>query len=132
MKPIKGLCLAAPAMALAATVAFAQAPRPPAPVLMQSPPGVPVYTDRVTGGEPVMGAVNGTTLAPNALKDYTPVSEDMLRHPDPSDWIMMRGNYEGYGFSKLDQINKENVGSLQLVWARGMEPAINEATPIIY
>ena len=33
---------------------------------------------------------------------------------------------------KLDQINKDNVGGLQLVWARGMEPGINEATPIVY
>ena len=45
---------------------------------------------------------------------------------------MMRGNYEGWGFSTLDQINKTNVKGLQLVWARTMEPGINEATPIIH
>ena len=44
----------------------------------------------------------------------------------------MRGNYEGYGFSTLNQINKTNVKGLQLVWSRAMEPGINEATPIIY
>ena len=52
--------------------------------------------------------------------------------PIPTDWLMMRGNYQGWGFSTLDQINKANVKGLQLVWARVMEPGINEATPIVY
>jgi len=56
----------------------------------------------------------------------------MLRNPEPSDWLMMRGNYQGWGYSKLSQVNKSNVKGLQLVWARLMEPGINEATPIIY
>jgi alcohol dehydrogenase (cytochrome c) len=81
---------------------------------------------------PVMGAVNGITLAPHALADYAAVTDATLRNPDPSDWIMMRGNYQGWGFSPLSQINKSNVKGLQLVWARGMEPGVNEATPIIH
>src|ERR1044072_5565303 len=76
--------------------------------------------------------VNGNTIAPHPLQSYTPVTDQVLRNPDPSDWIMMRGNYEHWGFSKLDQINKTNVKGLQLVWARTMEPGVNEATPIIY
>src|SRR3569833_2451273 len=76
--------------------------------------------------------VNGTTIAPLPLASYAPVTDAVLRHPDPSDWIMMRGNYEGWGFSSLDQINKTNVKGLQLVWARAMETGINEATPIIH
>jgi alcohol dehydrogenase (cytochrome c) len=91
------------------------------------------YPDpRIKGGEPVMGAVNGSTLTPHPIADYTPVSDAALRSPDPNDWLMMRGNYEGYGFSSLNQIDKTNVKNLQLVWARGMEPGINEATPIVY
>src|SRR5689334_7790589 len=76
--------------------------------------------------------VNGTTIAPHPLKSYAPVTDSVLRNPDPSDWIMMRGNYQGWGYSTLNQINKANVKGLQLVWARTMEPGINEATPIIY
>jgi hypothetical protein len=45
--------------------------------------------------------------------------------------MMMRGNYQGWG-STLGQINKSDVKGLQLVWARAMEPDINEATPLIY
>src|ERR1700710_258094 len=76
--------------------------------------------------------LNGTTIAPHPLAGYTPVTDSVLRNPDPSDWIMMRGNYQGWGYSTLDQINKANVKGLQLVWARTMEPGINEATPIVY
>jgi alcohol dehydrogenase (cytochrome c) len=76
--------------------------------------------------------LNGTTIAPHPLQSYTPVTDQVLRNPDPSDWIMMRGNYQGWGYSTLDQINKANVKGLQLVWSRTMEAGINEATPIIY
>jgi alcohol dehydrogenase (cytochrome c) len=76
--------------------------------------------------------LNGTTIAPHPLGSYVPVGDGALRNPDPSDWVMMRGNYQGWGFSKLDQIGKSNVKGLQLVWARTMEPGINEATPIVY
>src|ERR1700679_1365292 len=77
-------------------------------------------------------ALKGNTIAPHPLKDYVPVTDAVLRRPDPSDWLMMRGNYEGWGFSTLNQIDKTNVKGLQLVWARTMESGINEATPIIH
>jgi alcohol dehydrogenase (cytochrome c) len=76
--------------------------------------------------------LNGTTIAPHPLQSYAPVTDAALTRPDPGDWIMMRGNYQGWGFSTLDQINKTNVKGLQLVWARTMEPGINEATPIVH
>jgi len=77
-------------------------------------------------------SIKGVTIAPHALKEFVPVTGAVLRKPDPNDWLMMRGNYEGYGFSTLDQINKTNVKGLQLVWSRTMEAGINEATPIVY
>jgi len=73
-----------------------------------------------------------TVIAPHPLKELIPVTDATLRAPDASDWIMMRGNYEGWGFSSLNQINKANVKGLQLVWSRTMAPGINEATPLIY
>ena len=76
--------------------------------------------------------LNGTTVAPHPLPSYAPVTDAMLRHPDPADWIMMRGNYEGWGYSTLGRIDKANVKGLQLVWARTMETGINEATPIVH
>jgi alcohol dehydrogenase (cytochrome c) len=76
--------------------------------------------------------LNGTTIAPHPLQSYVPVSDALLKKPDIADWLMMRGNYQGWGFSTLDQINKANVKGLQLAWSRTMEPGINEATPIIH
>jgi alcohol dehydrogenase (cytochrome c) len=77
-------------------------------------------------------ALNGTTITAHALQSFTPVTDQALRNPDPSDWLMMRGNYQGWGYSTLNDITKANVKGLQLVWARTMEPGINEATPIVY
>ena len=65
------------------------------------------------------------------MKGYLPVTDQMLRNPKPEDWLMLRGNYQGWGYSQLEQINKGNVKNLQLVWARVMEPGINESTPIV-
>jgi alcohol dehydrogenase (cytochrome c) len=80
---------------------------------------------------PVMGAVNGTTITNKAISDFVPVTEAALRHPDPSNWMMMRGNYQGWGYSPLDQVNKANVNGLQLAWARLMETGPNESTPLV-
>jgi alcohol dehydrogenase (cytochrome c) len=76
--------------------------------------------------------LNGTTISPHPLQSYAPVTDAVLTKPDPADWIMMRGNYQGWGFSTLKQIDKTNVKGLQLVWARTMEAGINEATPIVH
>jgi alcohol dehydrogenase (cytochrome c) len=81
---------------------------------------------------PVYGQVNGTTTTLHAISNYVPVTDAVLRNPSPSNWSMFRGNYQGWGYSPLDQINKKNVKDLQLVWTRTMEPGINEATPLIY
>ncbi|MCX7280658.1 MAG: PQQ-binding-like beta-propeller repeat protein [Alphaproteobacteria bacterium] len=77
-------------------------------------------------------SIKGVTIAPHPLKEFVPVTGAVLRKPSPNDWLMMRGNYEGYGFSTLNQINKTNVKELQLVWSRTMEAGVNEATPIVY
>ena len=35
---------------------------------------------------------------------------------DPNQWVQQLGNYSGQRYSELDQINKENVGDLQVAW----------------
>jgi len=56
------------------------------------------------------------------VPNFVPVTDAMMRTPKPEDWLMYRGNYQGWGYSPLDQINKGNVKNLQLVWSRAMEP----------
>ena len=70
------------------------------------------------------------TLRP--VPNFVTVTDQMLRAPRPENWLIHRGNYQAWGYSPLDQITKVNVKSLQLVWARAMEPGTNEATPLVY
>ena len=63
MQLTMALRLAAPAAFLARSIACAQAPK-----IMDSPPSIPVYKDRIVGGEPNTGAVNGTSLPLHPLK----------------------------------------------------------------
>jgi alcohol dehydrogenase (cytochrome c) len=85
------------------------------------------------GAEPPRDAAgSGVTTSVKPIENFVPVTDALLRNPDPNDWLMMRGNYEGYGHSTLNEINKSNVKQLQLVWSRGMEPGVNQATPLIY
>src|SRR5881628_379228 len=66
------------------------------------------------------------------VPNFAPVTDAMLRAPKAEDWLLYRGNYQGWGYSPLEQINKGNVKNLQLVWSRVMEPGINEMTPLVY
>jgi alcohol dehydrogenase (cytochrome c) len=72
------------------------------------------------------------SATPQTVKNFVPVADETLRSPPSGDWLLLRGNYQGWGYSALDQINKTNVKDLQLVWARVMEPGINESTPIVH
>ena len=66
------------------------------------------------------------------LQDLTPVTDEMLRAPDPEDWISFRNGYGLWGYSSLDQITADNVGELRLVWSRAMQHGYQEVEPIVY
>jgi alcohol dehydrogenase (cytochrome c) len=75
-----------------------------------------------------LGLVRAGTIA-----DYRPVTDAMMDNPSPNDWLMYRGNYAGWSYSKLDQINAGNVGTLQMKWSLAMnEGGTNETTPLIH
>ena len=67
------------------------------------------------------------------IQNYVPVTDEMLRKPADSDWLMYRRNYQGWSYSPLDQINTQNVGSLQLKWMWSLpENGTLEITPLIH
>jgi alcohol dehydrogenase (cytochrome c) len=78
------------------------------------------------------GDAQTPTATMRTVPNFVTVTDQIMRAPKPEDWLMHRRNYQGWGYSPLEQINKGNVKSLQLVWARVMEPGINEMTPLIY
>ena len=66
------------------------------------------------------------------VKQFTPVTNEMLLKPSPNDWLMFSRTYDAHRFSPLDQINRQNVGQLRMVWARGMASGSQEAIPMVY
>ena len=64
--------------------------------------------------------------------DFTPVTDAMLHNPAPDDWLMWRRTLDGWGYSPLDQINRENVHNIRMVWSRDLKPGTGEITPLAY
>ena len=44
-------------------------------------------------------AVPPTRTVAGEVRDYVPVTDAMLRDPDASDWLMVRGNYQGWSYT---------------------------------
>src|SRR5581483_5985915 len=100
----------------------------------------------VATGRPSIAVQAGGAVAPASaagprgltvtgeVKNYVPVSDAMLRNPDPGDWLMIRRNYQAWSHSPLTQINTENVKQLQLAWSWAMNDGAgaNEPTPIVH
>ena len=49
-----------------------------------------------------------------------PVTDAELQNPSPDDWLMWRRTLDGWGYSPLDQIDRNNVDELRMVWSRAM------------
>ena len=71
-------------------------------------------------------------VVPELLKDFVPVTDEMLLRPKPENWISFRNGYNLWGYSSLDQIDADNVGELRLVWSRAMQRGYQEVEPIVY
>ncbi len=91
------------------------------------------------GGQPLGGRAEapipptprGLTVA-GELKNYTPVTDVMLRNPDPGDWLMIRHDYHANNYSPLNQVTTANVKDLQLQWVWAMNEGTNQAAPVVH
>src|SRR6266852_8874071 len=72
------------------------------------------------------------TAGAGSIENYSPVTAARLENPEPGNWLMIRGNYKGWSYSSLNQINSSNVKSLVPVWAfsTGVDSG-HEAPPIV-
>ena len=67
------------------------------------------------------------------VKRFVPVTDAMLRNPDPADWLMIRRNYQAWSYSPLAEINAANVHGLQLAWVWAMnDGGASQPTPIVH
>ena len=74
----------------------------------------------------------GVTIA-GEVPNYVPVTDEMLRNPDPGNWPMIRRDYQATNFSPLKEITPSNVKDLQLVYMHPMrEGGTNQPAPIAH
>jgi alcohol dehydrogenase (cytochrome c) len=78
---------------------------------------------------PAALAVSGQVKTFRAI---APVTDEMLQKPAPAEWLHSRRTYDGWSYSPLDQINRQNVAQLQLAWSWGMQPGNQQASPLVH
>lgn len=66
------------------------------------------------------------------VDDYTNVTTAMLENPDPADWLSFSRTPDAQRYSPLDQINRDNVAGLRMVWSRGTGTGAQESIPIVH
>jgi len=66
------------------------------------------------------------------IDKLVPVTDAMLENPDPADWLMWRRTLDLWGYSPLEQINRNNVKQLRLVWTRPLAQGVQEGTPLVH
>ena len=79
------------------------------------------------------GSANRGVTVRGEVRNYVPVTPEMLKNPPRGDWLMFRGNYHGHSYSPLNQITPANVKNLQLQWVWAMnDSGANQTTPIVH
>ena len=58
-----------------------------------------------------------TTAQTAVVSSYTEVTDERLLNPEAHNWLSYRGTLDGWGFSKLDEIDDGNVQKLEPVWS---------------
>ena len=74
----------------------------------------------------------GAPAQAQSSDDFVPVTDAMLQAPAPDDWLMWRRTLDGWGYSPLDQITRENVSGLRMVWTRALTRGSQQGTPLAY
>jgi len=76
--------------------------------------------------------VTGGAISFGQITEFETVSDADLRNPPPGQWLNWRGTDNAWGYSSLNQINKENVSQLQLVWSWAMDDTgAGQAAPLV-
>ncbi len=93
---------------------------------------------RLNSGRPLalaaallLGAAPGIAAAQSA-DGFAPVTDAVLQDPAPEDWLMWRRTLDGWGYSPLDQIDRDNVDELRMVWSRALTAGRQQGTPLVY
>ena len=84
----------------------------------------------------VAGIIAGLGLwvvgARGQTPSFEPVTDAVLASPSDADWLQWRRTYDGWAYSPLDQITRENVEDLRLAWSRALNPGSVELIPLVH
>ncbi len=125
-------------------------PAGPAPLTAEA--AITIEGARASTAVPTAAAVPGQSAAPSAqapnplrpppaslgrsvqgeVTDYAPVTDAMLRNPTAADWLMVRGTYQAWSHSPLEQITRDNVKTLRPVWMWAMNAGWNQGSPLVH
>ena len=90
-----------------------------------------VWVTAIAGVALLWGPAGAPAQAQSSA-DFVPVTDAMLQAPAPDDWLMWRRTLDGWGYSPLDQITRENVSGLRMVWTRALTRGSQQGTPLAY
>jgi PQQ-dependent dehydrogenase (methanol/ethanol family) len=79
-----------------------------------------------------LAALIPACAAAQVVRNFKPVTPEMLLNPPPEDWLMYSRTYDAHRFSPLKQINRQNVSQLRTAWVRGFGPGRTETIPIVH
>ncbi|MCY4122775.1 MAG: hypothetical protein OXG72_17845, partial [Acidobacteria bacterium] len=80
---------------------------------------------------PLLSAQQDETIT-REVRPFVPVTDEMLRDPDPGDWLMTHRTYDFQAYSPLDEIDRDNVHTLQVAWMRAMDEGPQQTQPLVY
>ena len=80
----------------------------------------------------LLSAAGTVPAAAQTGEEFVPVTDAMLQDPPPEDWLMWRRTLDSWGYSPLDQITRENVGAIRMVWSRALAPGLQQGTPLAH
>ncbi len=87
------------------------------------------------GGAPAAAASRGPAAASRVAGEVAELRAGHRRdaaQPAAGDWLMVRRNYQGWSYSPLTQINRDNVRNLRLAWVWAMaEGGENQPMPLV-
>ena len=74
-----------------------------------------------------------SSLGSAQVFEYESVTDELLQQPPTEEWLSWRGTPRSWGYSALNQINRENVSELQLVWSWAIDDTGSaQAAPLVH
>lgn len=80
----------------------------------------------------VAEAAPSGVVRPGTVADYIPLETEQMTSPPEEDWLMWRGNPQGWSYSPLAQIDRDNVGELRLEWVWNMHEGDSQPAPLVH